>query len=128
MRDIRVERVAEYAAEDADITFQLYEHLSKAVDTEGVTKLMRDIEMPLVEVLTQLEYNGVRVDGDYLNVYSVELEGKIRNLEENIYATAGARFNIGSPKQVGDMLFDTLKIPYRWRKTGKSDRGGAGID
>lgn len=122
MRDIRVERVAEYAAEDADITFQLYEHLAKAADTEGVTKLMRDIEMPLVEVLTQLEYNGVRVDGDYLNVYSVELEGKIRELEEKIYAAAGARFNIGSPKQVGDMLFDTLKIPYRWRKTGKSDQ------
>ncbi|MDZ7881266.1 MAG: DNA polymerase I [Saprospiraceae bacterium] len=122
MRDIRVERVAEYAAEDADITFQLYETLLKSVDTEGVGKLMQEIEMPLVEVLTELEYNGIRVDGDYLNTYSVELEEKIRILEEDIYAQAGNRFNIGSPKQVGDMLFDSLKIPYRWKKTGKSDQ------
>jgi DNA polymerase-1 len=122
MRDIRVERVAEYAAEDADITFQLYETLLKSVTTEGIEKLMREIEMPLVEVLTELEYNGIRVDGEYLNTYSIELEGKIRGLEENIYAQAGNRFNIGSPKQVGDMLFDTLKIPYRWKKTGKSEQ------
>jgi DNA polymerase I len=120
MRDVRVERVAEYAAEDADVTFQLYEHLKKAVDTEGVDNLLRTVEMPLVEVLTNLEFNGVRVDGDYLNAYSVELEVKVRNLEEKIYEMAGTRFTINSPKQVGDVLFDKLKIPYRWKKTGKS--------
>ena len=82
--------------------------------------MFETIEMPLVEVLTQLEYNGVRVDADYLNKFSLELELKVSELENKIYELAGARFNIGSPKQVGDILFDVLKIPYRWKKTGKS--------
>ena len=121
MRDVNVEKVKEYAAEDADITFQLYEKLKGSLsNTEGVNTLFETIEMPLVEVLTQLEYNGVRVDADYLNKFSLELELKVSELENKIYELAGARFNIGSPKQVGDILFDVLKIPYRWKKTGKS--------
>jgi DNA polymerase-1 len=121
MRDIDVAKVAEYAAEDADITFQLYEHLKKASDTEGgVSQLLTNLEMPLVEVLTTLEYNGVRVDADYLEAFSKELEIKILDLENRVYEQAGTRFNIGSPKQVGDILFAHMKIPYRWKKTGKS--------
>ena len=120
MRDINVEKVKEYASEDADITFQLYEVLKKGVDTEGVRGLFETIEMPLVAVLTELEYNGVNVNGEYLNKFSVELELKINDLENKVYELAGARFNIGSPKQVGDILFDVLKIPYRWKKSGKS--------
>ena len=120
MRDINVEKVKEYASEDADITFQLYEVLKKGVDTEGVRGLFETIEMPLVAVLTELEYNGVNVNGEYLNKFSVELEFKINDLENKVYELAGARFNIGSPKQVGDILFDVLKIPYRWKKSGKS--------
>ena len=121
MRDINVEKVKEYAAEDADITFQLYEKLKESLSsTEGVNTLFETIEMPLVEVLTELEYSGVRVDADYLNKFSVELELKISELENKVYEQAGARFNIGSPKQVGDILFDVLKIPYRWKKSGKS--------
>ena len=117
MRDVNVEKVKEYAAEDADITFQLYEKLKGSLsNTEGVNTLFETIEMPLVEVLTQLEYNGVRVDADYLNKFSLELELKVSELENKIYELAGARFNIGSPKQVGDILFDVLKIPYRWKK------------
>jgi DNA polymerase I len=121
MRQVNVEKVKEYAAEDADITFQLYEKLKESLsNTEGVNTLFETIEMPLVAVLTQLEYNGVRVDADYLNSFSIELELKVNQLENKIYELAGARFNIGSPKQVGDILFDVLKIPYRWKKTGKS--------
>ncbi len=120
MRDINVEKVKEYASEDADITFQLYEVLKKSVDTEGVKSVFENIEMPLVAVLTELEYNGVNVNGAYLNKFSDELQLKINDLENKVYELAGARFNIGSPKQVGEILFDVLKIPYRWKKSGKS--------
>ena len=120
MRDIAVERVKEYAAEDADVTFQLYEYFKPKLYTEGLEKLFIDIEMPLVEVLTTLEYNGIRVDGTYLEDFSKELEVKIREAEELIYQQAGMRFNIASPKQVGEVLFEKLKLSAKGKKTGKT--------
>lgn len=122
MRDIRVEKVKDYAAEDADITFQLYEFFKDKVTEQGFEALLKDMEMPLVEVLTELEYNGIRVDADYLNQYAKELDIKIREFEQNIYQLAGMQFNVSSPKQVGEVLFDKLKLPYRWKKTGKTDQ------
>jgi DNA polymerase-1 len=117
MRDVPVEKVSDYAAEDADITLQLKEYLEPKLKEEELDKLYDDIEAPLIKTLVDLEYEGVNIDADYLDNYSKELETSIRTIEEQIYSTAGARFNIGSPKQVGEILFDKLKIPYRWRKT-----------
>jgi DNA polymerase I len=120
MRDISVEKVKDYAAEDADITFQLYEYFKPHLETEGLEKLFREVEMPLVDVLTTLEHNGIRVDGAYLEEFSKELEVKIREFEEKVYSQAGMRFNIASPKQVGEVLFDKLKLSSKAKKTGKS--------
>ncbi len=122
MRDIRVERVKDYAAEDADVTFQLYQFFKDKIEAQGFDKLFKEMEMPLVEVLTELEYNGIRVDADYLNEYAKELDVKIRDFEKHVYELAGMNFNVSSPKQVGEVLFDKLKLPYRWKKTGKTDQ------
>lgn len=122
MRDIAVDRVKEYAAEDADVTFQLYEYFKPKLEEAGLEKLFFEMEMPLVHVLTDIEFAGVRISGEYLADFSVELTDKINKLEQKVYDEAGTRFNIASPKQVGEVLFDKLKIPYRWKKTGKSDQ------
>jgi DNA polymerase-1 len=117
MRDVPLEKVVDYAAEDADITLQLKEYLEPEVKKEGLEKLFEEIEIPLVNVLAELEYNGVNIDSGYLEKYSAELEQSIHDLEKNIHKEAGLQFNIASPKQVGEVLFDKMKIPYRWRKT-----------
>lgn len=117
MRDVPVEKVLDYAAEDADVTLQLKEVLEPLLEKENLKDLYWSIEEPLINVLVDIEYNGIRVDSDFLENYSEELQGKIEQLEASIYEQAGQKFNIGSPKQVGEILFDKLKIPYRWRKT-----------
>ncbi len=117
MRDIAVDRVAEYAAEDADITFQLRDVLQTEIEAKEVEEVFRTIELPLVRVLVDMEHAGVRVDGEFLKDYSRVLEGQIREAEQLVYLKAGVRFNISSPKQVGEVLFEKLKIPYKWRKT-----------
>ncbi|MFM2268601.1 MAG: hypothetical protein RL757_2042 [Bacteroidota bacterium] len=124
MRDIAVERVKDYAAEDADITFQLYENLKNNLDTGGgaIPTLFEKVEMPLVKVLVDLEFEGIKVDGDFLANYSKDLAVEILEIEKKIHDAAGVRFNISSPKQVGEVLFDRLKMPYRWKKSGKSDQ------
>lgn len=117
MRDVEPEKVKDYAAEDADITLQLKEHLAPWLNEEGLEPLYNEIEEPLVKALVNLEYEGIRLDADYLNEYSKELELQIAALEKSIYDQAEVRFNIASPKQVGEVLFDKLGLPYRWRKT-----------
>lgn len=117
MRDIAVEKVSEYAAEDADVTLQLKPVLSEMLKENKATDLFETLEMPLVRVLTDMEYEGVRIDGEFLNNYSKDLEKLIKEKEESIYEKAGVRFNIASPKQVGEVLFEKMKIPYRWKKT-----------
>jgi len=117
MRDIEVEKVSEYAGEDADITLQLDEHLFKKIDKEGLRQLYNDIEEPLIKALVEVEYNGVNIDVDFLNEYSKELAIEIAEYEKTVHEAAGVAFNISSPKQVGQVLFEKLKIPYRWRKT-----------
>ncbi|HMG15753.1 MAG TPA: DNA polymerase I [Saprospiraceae bacterium] len=117
MRNIAVERVAPYAAEDADITLQIkpiLEPIMKEIEVEGV---FYDMEMPLVRVLMDMEYEGVRINAQLLHDYSKVLENQIREKESEIYKKAGSVFNISSPKQVGEILFDRMKIPYRWKKT-----------
>lgn len=117
MRDIPIEKVSDYAAEDADITLQLQEYLFPKMEEEGLKDLYYDIEEPLTKALVDLEFEGVNLDVNYLNEYSVELGTEIQKAENQIYEEAGVRFNIASPKQVGEVLFEKLKLPYRWRKT-----------
>ena len=117
MRDIDISRVKEYAAEDADITFQIKEILEKDLVSQELSELYYQVEEPLIDVLAQMEYEGVLIDGAFLNNYSTVLAQKILEEESGIYDLAGVRFNIASPKQVGEVLFDKLNIPYRWRKT-----------
>ncbi|MBI1226350.1 MAG: DNA polymerase I [Bacteroidetes bacterium] len=118
MRDVRVERVAEYAAEDADVTLQLADYFKpKLKEEEGLQNLYDTMERPLIKVIVDMEYEGIRVDGDLLRNYSKELEKSIADLEQQIYKMAGMQFNIASPKQIGEVLFDRMKLPYRWAKT-----------
>jgi len=118
MRDIPVEEVVDYAAEDADITLQLKEILApELAKEEAIQKLYTDIEGPLVRVLTDIEFEGININADYLANYSKELAEQIAELNDKVQKEAGAPFNLASPKQVGEVLFDHLKIPYRWRKT-----------
>ena len=117
MRDIEVEKVVDYAAEDADITLQVKTLLEKDIKKEKLEDLYYKVEEPLIDVLCQMEFEGVRIDGDFLNKYSKVLGKNILKEQKAIYKMAGVDFNIASPRQVGEVLFDKLKIPYRWRKT-----------
>jgi len=117
MREVPVELVEEYAAEDADITLQLYEKLLPLLKENGVEKLFYEIEMPLVPVLSRMEANGVKIDTQNLQQISDEFGGEIQKIEEEIYALAGTPFNIASPKQLGEVLFEKLKIDEKAKKT-----------
>ena len=117
MRDVSIEKVSEYAAEDADITLQIKTLLEKDLEKESLKDLYYKIEEPLIDVLADLEYEGIRVNKKFLDDYSKVLGEKILEQQKSIHEIAGVNFNIASPKQVGEVLFDKLKIPYRWRKT-----------
>lgn len=117
MREIDVEKVSQYAAEDADLTLQLVPVLEKMMAENQLTEIYNTIESPLIRVLCDIEYEGVNINVQFLNEYSKELEKLIVEKEREIYKSAGTHFNIASPKQVGEILFDRLKIPYRWKKT-----------
>ncbi len=117
MRDIEVEKVCEYAAEDADITFQIRDIFDEKLQELEVKSLFQKLEIPLVRVLAEMEYNGIHVDTEFLKNYSQQLGNLILESERSIYKKAGVDFNIASPRQVGEVLFDRLKLPYRWRRT-----------
>jgi DNA polymerase-1 len=117
MREVPVEQVKEYAAEDADITLRLYEKLMPLLKENGVEKLFYEIEMPLVPVLSRMEANGVKIDTENLQQISEEFGKEIRKIEEQIYEAAGTPFNIASPKQLGEILFEKLKIDEKAKKT-----------
>ena len=117
MRQVSLDKIKEYAGEDADMTLQLKPILEQDLIKNNLDKINIEIELPLVKVLCDVEHEGVRIDADFLNNYSVVLGAQILDAEKLIYQKAGTRFNIASPKQVGDVLFDKLKIPYKWKKT-----------
>lgn len=117
MRDVDLETVKEYAAEDADITLQLKEKLDPVIDQTESRRVFDEIEMPLVPVLAQMERAGVRIDSDFLNTYSNELGEDARIIEATIYEMAGEKFNIASPKQLGEVLFDKMKLEPKPKKT-----------
>jgi DNA polymerase-1 len=116
MRDVPLEQIKEYAAEDADITIQLRDFLAPKLNDNHLEKLFREVETPLVKVLADVEYAGVRINPHFLMEYSGELAQKIVALEEKVLTQAGFTFNIASPKQVGEALFDQLKVPYPGKK------------
>ncbi len=117
MRQVPVKDVCEYAAEDADVTWQLYKVLYGELEQEKLMPLFVEMEMPLVRVLAEMEIAGVNVDTDVLQASSKLTEERITLLEEEIYELAGMKFNIASPRQVGEVLFEHLKIDNKARKT-----------
>lgn len=117
MRDLTPEQIYEYAAEDADITLQLKNKLEPELKRFGAEDLFYNIEMPLMPVLAEMEMNGVRIDTESLKETSGVLTSRMKEIESRIYDLAGTEFNIASPKQVGEVLFDRLKIVEKAKKT-----------
>ena len=117
MKDVELEKVKEYAVEDADVTLQFKNIFITQMDQCEVRKVFDEVENPLVPVLTAMEFEGVRIDIDFLNEYSRVLEIEARVHEEKVYEAAGVRFNLGSPKQLGEVLFEKLQLDPKARKT-----------
>ena len=120
MRSVPVDKIKEYAAEDADVTFQLKQILENELKKENLDSFFNEVEMPLSLVLTDMEFIGVKIDADELNRYKLILEKQLADMEKNIIEMAGVQFNINSPKQVGEILFEKLNISGGAGKTKKS--------
>ncbi|MBL0307851.1 MAG: DNA polymerase I [Chitinophagaceae bacterium] len=117
MRDVEIEKIKEYAGEDADITLQLKNVFTPLLKQKEVEKVFNEVENPLVKVLVDMEFEGIKVDVDFLSDYSKELEKDAKKAEESVYKQAGVRFNLASPKQLGEVLFDKLKLDPSAKKT-----------
>lgn len=115
--DVEPEKVGDYACEIADVVLQLRSVLDKKIDDNKMTKLLKEIEIPLIEVLADMEITGVRVDVPTLNEISKSLTIQMHKIEEECYTLAGERFNVGSPMKVGEILFDKLKIDEKAKRT-----------
>ena len=126
MKDVSLEQIKEYAAEDADITLQLKEVFSPILDKAETKKLFNEIEIPLVPVLAAMELEGINLDEDFLKKMSVEMAAESNALEQKIYETAGEKFNLASPKQLGDILFDKMKIGGAKQKKTKTGQYATG--
>ncbi|PJA99111.1 MAG: DNA polymerase I [Ignavibacteriales bacterium CG_4_9_14_3_um_filter_30_11] len=119
--DVDLNELSNYSSEDADITYKLYEILSKEIKKEGLEKIAYEIDFPLVSVLEDIEREGITVDKKTLNIFSKELELLIDNLTKKIYEFSGSEFNINSPKQLQEILFNKLGLtPTKKTKTGFS--------
>ena len=116
--DIELDKATEYAAEDADVTLRLYNHLKSKLNEEKLNKVYESFEKPMVQLLSKIEFNGIKVDDLYLKKLSKKFEDKIRKIEKEIYSIAGKEFNIGSPKQLGEIIYNELKIA-KSKKTKK---------
>ncbi|MFD0992588.1 DNA polymerase I [Tenacibaculum geojense] len=117
MRVVDLAKQTEYAVEDADITFQLKQHFEQELEASNLTKLFKEVETPLVAVLTAMEIEGINLDTSFLKKLSEELTNDIATLEKNIFEQAGEEFNIASPKQLGPILFEKLKLVDKPKKT-----------
>jgi len=117
MRDVEPQKVAEYAGEDADITLQLKEIFEKKLQERNLTGLFEKVEMPLIEVLAAMEWEGINLDTDALAKFSKQLGKDIEGLEKKIIDLAGTSFNVDSPKQLGEILFKVLEIDAKGKKT-----------
>ena len=117
MKDVELEKIKEYAVEDADVTLQFKNIFIPKLQKCEVEKVFHEIENPLVPVLTNMEFEGVKIDEEFLKEYSRVLEIEARVHEEKVYESAGVRFNLGSPKQLGEILFERLKLDPKAKKT-----------
>lgn len=117
MRDVAFEKIKDYAAEDADITLQLKHVLLPQLATREVEKVFYEVENPLVKVLTDMEFEGIRIDEGFLKEYSTQLEAEAKIAEQNVYEQAGVKFNLASPKQLGEVLFEKLQLDPKAKKT-----------
>lgn len=117
MRDVEIEKIKEYAGEDADITLQLKNVFTPLLKQKEVERVFNEVENPLVKVLVDMEYEGIKIDVAFLSDYSKELETEAKRAEESVYKQAGVRFNLASPKQLGEVLFDKLKLDPSAKKT-----------
>ena len=120
LREVPLDKVAEYAAEDADITLQLSEALRPKIKEMGQTRVFEDIECPLVSVLAQMEYEGIRMEASVIEALSEDLQDELVAIRQRIYDLAGETFNLNSPKQLGDILFEKLKLDPNARRTAKT--------
>lgn len=117
MRDVEINKIVQYAGEDADITLQLKYKLEELINEKGIGKLLYELELPLVNVLADMEYEGVTVDEDVLAQLSEELAISSEQVETEIYQISGVKFNIASPKQLGAVLFEKMKLIEKPKKT-----------
>ena len=117
MRQVPIDQQTEYAVEDADITLQLKNYFVKELEEANNLSLFNDIEVPLLQVLAAMELEGINLDKSYLKSLSEVLTKDIASLEKSIYDTAGEVFNIASPKQLGVILFEKLKLVNNAKKT-----------
>lgn len=117
MRSVELDKIKEYAGEDADVTLQLKEKLAPLLTETATMKLAEDVEFPLVYVLAAIEQNGVKIDEATLKQFSKEIEKDVAEMEASIYEKAGVVFNIASPKQLGEVLFDKLQLDPKAKKT-----------
>lgn len=117
MREVPLERQTEYAVEDADITYQLAQHFRPELAEAKTEPLFNDIEVPLLRVLAAMELEGINLDEAFLKSLSKDLEADIQQLEQTIYKEAGEEFNIASPKQLGEILFNKMKLVDKPKKT-----------
>ena len=108
--DVELDRAMEYAAEDADITYRLYKIFNKNLKLEKLTNIYEIFEKPLIEILAFMEINGIKIDSKFLKDLSLKFEKKIKNLEKEIFKLSKKEFNIGSPKQLGEIIYNELKI------------------
>ncbi len=117
MRDVAVELIKDYAAEDADVTIQLQKKFAPLLKENDVENLFNDVEVPLIKVLANIEREGINLDVPVLKEFSAQLQIDIANVEKEIQELAGTKFNVSSPKQVGEILFEYLKITDKAKKT-----------
>ena len=116
--DIEIAKATEYAAEDADVTLRLYECLKERMDEEKLNKIYEYFEKPMIKLLAKLEFNGIKVDDKYLKRLSTQFEKKLKKIEKDIFSVVGREFNIASPKQLGEIIYNELKIA-KLKKTKK---------
>lgn len=127
MKDVDIEKAKEYAVEDTDITLQLKNKFEPELFAKNVEKIFYEVESPLVKVLVDMEYEGINVDVEFLKSYSDSLEKEIIDAEKNVYEQAGLKFNLASPKQLGEVLFDKMQLDCNAKKT-KSGQYATGED
>ena len=116
--EIDLKQATEYAGEDADVTFRLFELLKKRLDEEKLNRIYEFFEKPMVKILSEIEIQGIKIDSEYLKKLSKIFVGKITKIEKEIYSIANKKFNIGSPKQLGEIIYNDLKIA-KLKKTKK---------